>query len=70
MKEINKSRLIELYNTLDNDELCKLLEISLPTLMALLKENRIPLKGKRIGGLKRRKIRVKDDMNDLDKSVI
>jgi len=45
MKKITKEKLEKMYKTLSNEEVCKKLEISAPTLIRLLKENNIELKG-------------------------
>ncbi len=42
---INKSDLQNLYDNNDNNDLCKKLDVSMPTLMKILKENNIKLKG-------------------------
>ena len=45
MKTISRHKLEKLYNGLTNKELCKMLGISNSTLVNVLRENDIPLKG-------------------------
>lgn len=45
MKKITKEKLENMYKTLSNEEVCKRLGISVPTLIRLLKDNDIELKG-------------------------
>jgi len=45
MKEITLKELTEKYYSMKNRELCDLLGICPPTLMRMLRENNIPLKG-------------------------
>lgn len=44
--EIKKSKLKEMYNSMCNEDLCKKLGITKPTLINLLNKAGIPLKGK------------------------
>jgi len=44
--ELTKQKLEELYNSMSNLELCEKLSISKTTLIKLIKDNNIPLKGK------------------------
>jgi predicted site-specific integrase-resolvase len=45
MKKITKKKLIKLYRSKSNSEVCEILGISSATLMKYLKDNDIPLKG-------------------------
>ncbi|MCK5614011.1 hypothetical protein KAR91_69755 [Candidatus Pacearchaeota archaeon] len=57
MIEISVDELTELYHNNSNQALCNHLDITNPTLMSLLREHRIPLKGS--GNRKqRRKVKV------------
>jgi hypothetical protein len=46
MKKINKEELKKIYRSNTNKEVCKMLDISLPTLLRYLKEFGIKRKGK------------------------
>ena len=46
MQRLTRIKLAELYESMDNKDLCKQLDITNPTLISLLKKNDIPLKGK------------------------
>ena len=54
MIKISVSELEKLYHSNFNREVCKKLGISHPTLVTILKQNNIPLKGKGNGELKRK----------------
>lgn len=45
MKELTITQLTQKYHSMKNKELCKELGITNPTLMKMLKEHNIPLKG-------------------------
>ena len=45
MKTITKDKLMNMYYSLPNEEICKKLNISRGTLNKIIKENNIPLKG-------------------------
>ena len=45
MKQIERNKLESMYNKLPNKEVCKKLGISNPTLVRLLEDAGIPLKG-------------------------
>ena len=44
--EITKQQLQEKYENMTNDDLCKELGITMPTLIRYLEKNNIPLKGR------------------------
>ena len=46
MEELTREQLAEMYESMDNKDLCKKLDITNPTLVSLLKRHGIPLKGK------------------------
>lgn len=46
MVKLTRAKLAELYESMDNKDLCKKLDITNPTLISLLKKHDIPLKGK------------------------
>ena len=49
--EITKKELKDWYNSMSNQELCKKLGISEPTLIKMIKNAGIPMKGKGQGGI-------------------
>jgi len=44
--ELTKKELQDLYNSMTNEELCKKLDVSKPTLIKYLTDLEIPMKGK------------------------